>query len=63
MGKTNYLAPTTKGKRDPLDNGSTGDMIVNPRRWAGIGGLTSASKAGGKGNNMRVKNPGQTEHK
>ena len=59
---TNYLKPSTKGMRGPLDNGSTGDMIVNPPRWAQIGGLTSARKIG-KTNNMKVRKPGQTEHK
>lgn len=57
-----YLKPTTKGKREPLDNGSTSDMIVNPPRFAEIGGLKSPSKIGKK-NTMMVKKPGQTEHK
>lgn len=59
---TNYLKPTTKGMRQPLDNGSQSDMIVNPPRWAELGGLKSASKIGKK-NSMAVRRPGQTEHK
>lgn len=59
---TGYLKPTTKGMRDPQSNGSASDMIVNPPRYAELGGLTSASKIGKK-NTMAVKKPGQTEHK
>ncbi len=55
-----YLKPTTKGLRAPLDNGSPGDKIANPPRWAEMGGLKSASKIGKK-NTMTVKRPGQTE--
>lgn len=59
---SNYLKPTTKGMRQPLDNGSQTDMIVQPPRWAELGGLTGASKIGKK-NAMAVRRPGQTEHK
>lgn len=55
------LAPTTKGYRQPLENGSPNDLIVNPPRWAEMGGLKSARKIGGK-NTMKVRKPGQTEH-
>ncbi len=57
-----YLKPTTKGMRAPLDNGSTSDMIVNPPRFAEIGGLKNPAKIGKK-NTMAVRKPGQTEHK
>lgn len=59
---SNYLKPTTKGMRAPLDNGSPADMIANPPRWAELGGLKNAAKIGKK-NSMGVKKPGQTEHK
>lgn len=59
---TNYLKPSTKGMREPLSNGSQGDMIVNPPRWAELGGLTSSKKIG-KRNQMTIKRPGQSEHK
>jgi hypothetical protein len=59
---TSYLKPSTKGMRAPLENGSVGDMISNPPRWAQIGGLKSAAKIG-KRNTMSVKRPGQSEHK
>lgn len=59
---SNYLKPSTKGMRAPLDNGSTSDMIVNPPRWAQLGGLKSASKIGKK-NTMGVKKPGSTINK
>ena len=57
-----YLKPTTKGMRGPLDNGSASEMFVNPPRFAELGGLTRPSKIGKK-NNMKIRKPGQTEHK
>lgn len=59
---TGYLKPTTKGMRQPLENGSVGDFISNPPRWAEIGGLKNASKIGKK-NTMAIRKPGQSEHK
>lgn len=59
---SNYLKPTTKGMRQPLDNGSQQDMIVNPPRWAELGGLKSAAKIG-KRNAQAIRKPGQSEHK
>ena len=59
---TSYLKPTTKGMRQPLDNGSTSDMIVNPPRFAELGGLKSPGKLGKK-NMMAVRKPGSTIHK
>ncbi len=57
-----YLKPSTKGMRQPLENGSVSDMIVQPKRFAELGGLKSPSKIG-KRNTMAVRRPGQTEHK
>lgn len=62
MSKSSYLKPTTKGMRAPLENGSVSDRIVNPSRWAELGGLKNASKIGKK-NTMAVRRPGQTETK
>lgn len=62
MSGSSYLKPTTKGLRSPLDNGSQSDMVVNPPRFAEIGGLTRPNKIGKK-NQMGVKRPGSTEHK
>lgn len=56
------LAPGNRSMRTPQENGSTNDRIVHPNRYAKMGGLTSARKIGGR-NNMKVKPPGQTEHK
>ncbi len=55
------LAPTTKGHRQPLDNGNPNDRIANPPRFAEMGGLTSPKKIKGD-NKMRIKKPGSTEH-
>ena len=57
-----FLKPTTKGMRGPQDNGSQSDMIVQPPRYAELGGLKSASKIG-KRNAMTVKKPGSTINK
>ncbi len=59
---TNYLKPSTKGMRQPLENGSVSDMIVQPARFAEIGGLTRPGKIG-KRNTMAIRKPGQSEHK
>lgn len=59
---TSYLKPSTKGMRQPLENGSASDMFVNPPRWAELGGLKNASKIGKK-NKMAIRKPGQSEHK
>lgn len=59
---TSYLKPTTKGMRQPLENGSVSDMIVQPSRFAEFGGLKSPSKIG-KRNAQAIRKPGQTEHK
>ena len=59
---SSYLKPSTKGMRQPLENGSSSSFIVNPPRFAEIGGLTRPGKIGKK-NTMAVRKPGQTEHK
>lgn len=59
---SSYLKPSTKGMRQPLENGSVSDMIVNPPRWAELGGLKSVGKIGKK-NTMAIRKPGQSEHK
>lgn len=63
MSSSTYLKPTTRGLRNPQDNGSPSDLIANPPRYAEIGGLTSARKLGQKGNAMKVRAPGNTQHK
>jgi hypothetical protein len=56
---TNKYAPTSKGFRQPLDNGPGPEgKIANPPRFAEIGGLTGASKIAKHKNVMRVKKPG-----
>ncbi len=62
MSRSNYLKPSTKGMREPQSNGSVNDMIVNPPRYAELGGLTSPQKIG-KRNTMAIKRPGSSESK
>ena len=63
MGR-DYLKPTTRGLRDPQESGiGTQGMIDNPPRYAQIGGPKSMGKIKNpRGNNMRVKKPGSSEH-
>ena len=55
----NYLKPSAKGRRDPLDNTKDGGLIVNPPRFAELGGLKSSRNATFK-NRMTIKKPGNT---
>lgn len=49
--------------RDPQDNGSDAGMIVNPPRYAQLGGLSSAGARGISKNAMSIRMPGSTQHK
>jgi len=51
--------PSTRGKRDPVSNDKNNGRIVNPPRFAEIGGLKSARKGMAK-NAMSIKKPGDT---
>lgn len=54
-----YLKPSSRGFRQPTDNTLENGNIVNPPRYAELGGLTSANKAI-KTNNKTLKKPGAT---
>jgi len=56
-----YLEPSSKGKRGEIDNSRANGRIVNPPRFAALGGLSSAKKAGAMERNAKtIKKPGQT---
>ena len=56
-----YLEPSSKGKRGELDNSKTNGRVVNPPRFAALGGLSSARKSGAMvKNDKSVKKPGAT---
>lgn len=58
---TTYLKPSSKGKRGELDNGRNNGRIVNPPRFAQLGGLSSAKKKGAMTKNaLSIKKPGDT---
>lgn len=58
---TRYLEPSSKGRRGELDNSKTNGRVVNPPRFAALGGLSSAKKAGAMTkNSMSIKKPGDT---
>ena len=54
-----YLKPKESGKRGILEGQNQNARIVNPPRFAQLGGLTSPAK-GMKKNTMRVRKPGGT---
>lgn len=62
MAKDNgYLKPSSKGKRDVLDNGRMNGRIVNPPRMAQLGGLSSPrKKTAMTKNNLSIRKPGDT---
>jgi hypothetical protein len=64
MADTNRLfRPDAEGAlRDPRSNSQVNGNMVNPPRYAQLGGLTDASKAFGR-NEMRVVAPGSTQRR
>lgn len=58
---SDYLKPSSKGKRDPLSNSKNNGRIINPPRMAELGGLSSPKKSGAMSkNNLGLKKPGDT---
>lgn len=56
-----YLKPSSRGRRDALDNSRENGRVINPPRMAQLGGLTSPRKKGAMTkNNLRIKKPGDT---
>jgi hypothetical protein len=49
--------PSETGSREPLDNNRGNGRVVNPPRFAEVGGLKGPSK-GVKKNNMTIASPG-----
>jgi hypothetical protein len=49
--------PTTAGIRRPTDNARVNGRVVNPPRFANMGGLDSPGKAL-TGNNIQIVKPG-----
>lgn len=61
MADKRYLMPSSKGRREPLDNGRANGRVINPPRFAALGGLSSAKKKGAMvKNNLAIKKPGDT---
>ena len=58
---SNFLKPSSRGFRQPTDNSLENGNIVNPPRYAELGGLSSgaASKAI-HANNKALRKPGAT---
>ena len=52
-----YLKPATRGRRDPTSNAKQNGRIMNPPRFAELGGLTGPSKAVSR-NGMSIVKPG-----
>lgn len=57
-----YLKPSSRGRREILDNARGNNRVVNPPRMAQLGGLSSPRKRGGMtSNNLKIKAPGDTQ--
>lgn len=56
-----YLKPSSRGRREALDNGRMNGRVVNPPRMAALGGLSSPRKKGAMTkNNLSIRKPGDT---
>ena len=53
-----FLEPSTSSIRKPTDNNQVNKKIINPPRYAEHGGLSSAGKVVGKGNDLNIVKPG-----
>lgn len=52
--------PSSTGMRGPTDNKRENGRVINPPRFAELGGLTGPSKVY-TGNNIRIRKPGSSE--
>ena len=59
MSGDRMFRPREKGMRDPLTDERKNGRLVNPPRYAHLGGLSSGKKGAVK-NDMTVKKPGGT---
>lgn len=61
MAKDGFLKPSSRGRRDALDNARVNGRVVNPPRMAALGGLSSPRKKGAmSANNLKIRKPGDT---
>lgn len=58
---SDYLKPSSRGKRDPLSNSKSNGRIINVPRMAELGGLSTVKKRGAMtANDLKLKKPGDT---
>lgn len=61
MAERGYLKPSSRGRREALDNGRMNGRVINPPRMAALGGLSSPKKKGAlTTNNLKIRKPGDT---
>lgn len=61
MAEKGYLKPSSRGRREALDNGRMNGRVINPPRMAQLGGLSSPRKKGAmEKNNLSIRKPGDT---
>ena len=61
MADKGYLKPSSRGRREALDNSRMNGRIVNPPRMAELGGLSSPKRRGAMAaNNLKIRKPGDT---
>lgn len=59
---SDYLKPSSKGKRGETENARHNGRVVNPPRFAQLGGLSSAKKKGAmSANDLKIRKPGDTK--
>ena len=60
MSDGKLYRPSEKGRRSPTSNAKENGQIVNPPRYAEMGGFTGPSKGVSK-NKMSIRKPGDTK--
>ena len=59
---TDFLKPKSSGIREPLSNQQMNGRVMNPPRFAQLGGLKSAKRAGAMSKNgLAIRRPGDTK--
>jgi len=59
---SNFLKPSSRGRRGETDNARNNGRVVNPPRMAQLGGLSSVKKRGAMSKNeLSIRKPGDTK--
>lgn len=59
---SDFMKPSSSGKRDPLSNAQMNGRVMNVPRMAQLGGLSSVRKRGAMTkNSLSLRKPGDTK--